>query len=89
LAARGLDVPDVDLVVNYEFPSDPKIYTHRIGRTARAGKAGSAVAFATQYDVGKIQKVEYCLKRQFRIENRKDAEDSDRINELYKAIKTN
>ncbi|MDD5348230.1 MAG: DEAD/DEAH box helicase [Candidatus Omnitrophica bacterium] len=47
IAARGLDIDDVDLVVNYNLPEDPKIYVHRIGRTARAGKSGMAVSFVT------------------------------------------
>lgn len=47
IAARGLDIDDVDLVVNYNLPEDPKIYVHRIGRTARAGKEGQSVAFVT------------------------------------------
>jgi ATP-dependent RNA helicase DeaD len=47
IAARGLDIDDVDLVINYNLPEDPKIYVHRIGRTARAGKDGQSVAFVT------------------------------------------
>ncbi len=47
IAARGLDIDDVELIVNYNLPEDPKVYVHRIGRTARAGKAGSAIAFCT------------------------------------------
>jgi len=47
IAARGLDIDDVDLVVNYNLPEDPKVYVHRIGRTARAGKEGQSVAFVT------------------------------------------
>lgn len=45
--ARGIDVPDVALVVNYDMPDKIEAYTHRIGRTGRAGKKGMAVSFVT------------------------------------------
>ena len=47
VAARGIDVQDVDYVVNYDIPQNSEIYVHRIGRTGRAGKAGSAVTLAS------------------------------------------
>lgn len=58
VASRGLDIPSVDLVVNYDVPLNGKDYVHRVGRTARAGRSGRAVTLVTQYDVELYQKVE-------------------------------
>ena len=60
VAARGLDIPDVKHVYNYELPNVPDNYVHRIGRTARAGKDGAAIAFCAPDEMGElidIQKV--------------------------------
>lgn len=60
VAARGLDIPDVKYVYNYELPNIPEAYVHRIGRTARAGKEGAAIAFCSMEemdDLMNIQKV--------------------------------
>ena len=58
VASRGLDIPSVDVVINYEIPANSKDYVHRVGRTARAGKTGKAVTMVTQYDVEIFQKIE-------------------------------
>ncbi|PSK56018.1 hypothetical protein B9Z65_4896 [Elsinoe australis] len=63
VAARGLDIPSVDLVVNYDLPTDSKTYVHRVGRTARAGKSGMATSLVTQYDVEVFLRIEKALGR--------------------------
>ncbi len=50
VAARGLDIPDVTHVINYDIPQNPEEYIHRIGRTARAGKGGVAMTFVSEWD---------------------------------------
>ena len=61
VASRGLDLPVVDYVINYDLPSHGKEYVHRVGRTARAGKSGTALSLVTQYDVEVFQRVESLL----------------------------
>jgi len=47
VAARGIDVNDLNFVINYTIPQDPESYTHRVGRTGRAGRSGTAITFIT------------------------------------------
>ncbi len=58
IAARGLDIDDVDIVVNFELPRDPEDYVHRIGRTARAGRKGKAVTFIGRRDFSLLARIE-------------------------------
>lgn len=58
VASRGLDIPDVDMVVNYDIPRSVEAYVHRVGRTARAGRGGTSVSMITQYDVELVKAIE-------------------------------
>ncbi len=58
VAARGLDVERVDLVVNFDAPGEPEAYVHRIGRTGRAGRTGTALTFFTPREIGRLRAIE-------------------------------
>lgn len=58
VASRGLDIPTVDLVINFDLPSLPRDYVHRVGRTARAGRSGWSLSFICQHDVELVHKIE-------------------------------
>ena len=58
VAARGIDVDNISLVINYNLPEDPRNYIHRIGRTARAGKSGMAISFAVENDIRQLSNIE-------------------------------
>ncbi len=58
ILSRGIDVDGISLVVNYDAPGDPEDYIHRIGRTARASRAGVAITFINQYDQAKFGRIE-------------------------------
>ncbi len=58
VAARGIDVDNITLVINYNLPEDPRNYIHRIGRTARAGKSGMAISFAVENDITLLKSIE-------------------------------
>jgi len=58
VAARGIDVDNITLVINYNLPEDPRNYIHRIGRTARAGKSGIAISFVVENDIRQLTNIE-------------------------------
>lgn len=62
VAARGLDIPDVKHVYNFELPNVPEAYVHRIGRTARAGKDGAAIAFCAPDEISHLKDIQKMMK---------------------------
>ena len=58
VGARGLDIEEVAMVINWDLPHEPEEYTHRVGRTARAGKGGVAISFVTERDEEIVLKIE-------------------------------
>ncbi len=69
IAARGLDIDDITHVINYDMPRTADVYVHRIGRTGRAGKKGTAISLVEAHDIAVVGKVERYteqpLKRRF------------------------
>ena len=64
VAARGIDIPTVRHVYNYDMPNVPENYVHRIGRTARAGANGNSISFCSPAEMGELKAVETLLKKQ-------------------------
>ncbi|KAK9519513.1 hypothetical protein VZT92_022239 [Zoarces viviparus] len=62
VASRGLDIPTVQVVINHNTPGLPKIYIHRVGRTARAGRNGVSITLVTQYDIHLVHSIEGQIK---------------------------
>lgn len=67
IAARGIDVEDIAVVVNYDLPSDPSDYVHRIGRTGRAGRSGNAISFATPNQTRDVKDIEKLISASLHI----------------------
>ena len=63
IVARGIDIDDIALVVNFDVPHDPEDYIHRIGRTARANADGVAITFVSEAEQGKFHKIEEFIEK--------------------------
>ncbi|KAG8217765.1 DEAD-domain-containing protein [Butyriboletus roseoflavus] len=67
VASRGLDISSVDVVINFDIPTHSKDYIHRVGRTARAGRAGKSITIVTQYDVELLQRIEKVIGKKLEL----------------------
>src|SRR5690606_31058740 len=76
VAARGIDVDDVTHVINYQLPDDVETYTHRSGRTGRAGKTGTSIVIITKSERRKIAQIERIMKTKFTDKSSPTGEES-------------
>lgn len=81
IAARGLDIPLLPHVINYELPNQPEDYVHRIGRTGRAGAAGDAISLVGQDEKEYYEKIKKLLNQELKLEFVKDYEPSEAMSE--------
>ncbi|KAF8188385.1 P-loop containing nucleoside triphosphate hydrolase protein [Pholiota molesta] len=90
IASRGLDIPSVDVVINYDVPQHSKDYIHRVGRTARAGRSGKSITLVSQYDVELIQRIEKVIGKEmepYEVEAEDVAALKERVGEASRAAK--
>ncbi|MFD2441671.1 MULTISPECIES: DEAD/DEAH box helicase [Paracoccus] len=81
VAARGLDIPEVAHVYNYDLPNVPENYVHRIGRTARAGRDGRAIAFCSPAEIGELRAIERAMKAKIAIVGGEEPFEAAKIRE--------
>ena len=77
IASRGLDVPHIEHIINYDMPQAPEDFIHRIGRTARAGSVGEAVSFLTQKDTRIWRSIERLLNKEESKKKRRDPKNEN------------
>lgn len=78
IAARGIDVDDVSHVINYELPNVPESYVHRIGRTARAGRAGIAISLCDREELSLLRDIEKLIGKKFSGDGQAQAMSAER-----------
>lgn len=89
VAARGIDVDDVDIVFNYDLPQDEEYYVHRIGRTGRAGRSGIAFSFVSGKEVYKLKEIERYCKTKIKIKQIPTMDDvkNRKLDQLFGQIR--
>jgi len=90
VAARGLDVEDIEVVFNYDLPNDAEDYVHRIGRTGRAGRSGRAITFVAGREIYRIEQIARFTKTRIRRERVPSAEqvEQKRTSEFFEKLRT-
>ena len=84
VAARGIDIPMLDYVINFNFPAQPKLFVHRVGRVARAGEYGNSFSLITNDELPYMHELHEFLGKQIRF-SRDDIEPED-WNEVYGSV---
>ncbi len=89
VAARGLDIENVDVVFNFDLPYDPEDYVHRIGRTGRAGRSGKAITFVFGRDIHRLRSIERYTRQTIRREKIPSQEQIEglRADRLFEALR--
>lgn len=89
VAARGIDVEDVSMVINYDIPQDEEYYVHRIGRTGRAGKEGMAFSFVVGRDIYKLREIMAYAKCKIKLGKLPSLSDIERnrVNEFLDSVR--
>mmetsp|Transcript_12569 Transcript_12569/g.20495 ORF Transcript_12569/g.20495 Transcript_12569/m.20495 type:complete len:431 (+) Transcript_12569:2534-3826(+) len=85
VASRGLDIPTVNMVINYDVPAIAKDYIHRVGRTARAGRSGLAITLVTQYDVEVLHGIEATIEKKLTARETSEKEVLEGLTEVLSA----
>jgi ATP-independent RNA helicase DbpA len=84
VAARGIDIQGIDLIINFDIPHDPEVYTHRIGRTGRAGHQGQAVSFLVSQEREKLEQILKIQGKTFELQKFNILDETEPYNVLPK-----
>lgn len=83
VAARGIDIDNISLVINYDIPQDSETYVHRIGRTGRAGNEGRAITFVTQNEGKFLNDIQEYIDKEIPLNERPDAETVENLKQEF------